>query len=349
MPSIPQTYTISDFVQWDAQQQLELAPSFQRGAVWTPPAQMFLIDTILKQLPIPQIYLRTRVNPTTKSTVREVVDGQQRLRAILAFAKGDLRLGSRFGDLAGRRYQDLSPELQEGFLSYQVTTVQLMNASDADVLEVFARLNSYSVKVTPAELRHAKYNEPIKWGIWRVTQDWPILWDHYKVVSLRDSVRLRNTSIIAEIFMTCLDGFGDGGEDKINKFYANKKALSEEDVEPVTDQVNELIAYVIENFGSDLDETTFFDAPNFLILVAACAFLRGEMNNSSVTIDVQRKSGAGIDTQRGIRGLLRLAAAVENDDTDGPLGKFVSATKSTTQRVSSRKVRFEHVVSALAA
>ena len=116
MPSIPQTYTISDFVQWDHQKQLELSPSFQRGAVWTPQAQTFLIDTILKQLPIPQIYLRTRVNPATKATVREVVDGQQRLRAILMFARNDLRLGARSGEFAGMRYNDLPPETQEQFL-----------------------------------------------------------------------------------------------------------------------------------------------------------------------------------------------------------------------------------------
>lgn len=289
------------------------------------------------------------MDPANKSTIREVVDGQQRLRAILAFAKGDLRLGMRFGDLAGKRYQDLAPEQQEQFLSYQVTTVQLMNASDADVLEVFARLNSYSVKVTPAELRHAKYSEPIKWAIWNVTQDWPALWDNYKIVSLRDSVRLRNTSIIAELFMMKMDGLGDGGEDKIGKFYSSRKSLSQDEVDLVADQVNELIGFCLEHFGNALDKTTFFDAPNFVILIAAIAFLRGEMPQSPVTAAIQDHLGAGINIERGIEGLTRLAAAVENDDTDGPLGRFVATTKSTTQRVSSRKTRFEAVVAALAA
>lgn len=80
MPSIPQTYTVSDFIEWQAKKQLVLAPEFQRGSVWSPSAKVFLIDTILNDLPIPQVYFRTKLNPQTQTTLREVVDGQQRLR-----------------------------------------------------------------------------------------------------------------------------------------------------------------------------------------------------------------------------------------------------------------------------
>jgi len=86
MPSLPQTYTISDFIEWSRKGQLKLDPDFQRGSVWTPAARVFLIDTILNDLPIPQVYFRTKVDAATQTTVREVVDGQQRLRAILDFA-----------------------------------------------------------------------------------------------------------------------------------------------------------------------------------------------------------------------------------------------------------------------
>ncbi|HEX7261236.1 MAG TPA: DUF262 domain-containing protein, partial [Luteolibacter sp.] len=90
MASIPQTYTISDFIEWHNKNQLILSPDFQRGSVWTASAKVFLIDTILNDFPIPQIYFRTKIDPTSQSTVREVIDGQQRLRAILEFAAGKL-------------------------------------------------------------------------------------------------------------------------------------------------------------------------------------------------------------------------------------------------------------------
>ena len=63
MSSIPQTYTISDFIEWNAKKQLILSPDFQRGSVWSPTAKVFLIDTILNDLPMPQIFLRTKIDP----------------------------------------------------------------------------------------------------------------------------------------------------------------------------------------------------------------------------------------------------------------------------------------------
>ena len=83
MPSILEQYRISDFVEWHKEKRLNLNPDFQRGSVWSPGARTFLIDTILRQLPVPKVYLRTNIDVATKKTVREVVDGQQRMRAIL--------------------------------------------------------------------------------------------------------------------------------------------------------------------------------------------------------------------------------------------------------------------------
>src|SRR6056297_3313165 len=212
MASVPQTYTISDFIEWQKKKQLVLSPDFQRGSVWTTAAKVFLIDTILNDLPMPQVYFRTKVDPSSQTTVREVVDGQQRLRSILEFAAGKLRLSSKAPQHKGMVYTDLDPEDQEKFLSYRIPVVQLLNATDADVLEVFARLNSYSVKVTPAELRHAEYSEPVKWAIYEATNYWATLWNDFRIVSIRDSVRLKNTSVMAELFIIVCEGFDDGGE-----------------------------------------------------------------------------------------------------------------------------------------
>lgn len=154
---MPQTYTISDFIDWHSRKQLILAPDFQRGSVWTPSAKVFLIDTILNNFPIPQVFIRTKIDGTTQGVIREVVDGQQRLRAILEFASEKLKLTANSPIHKGKRYSELNDDDKETFLSYNIPVVQLTNADDAEVLEVFARLNSYSVKLTPAELRHAEY------------------------------------------------------------------------------------------------------------------------------------------------------------------------------------------------
>jgi hypothetical protein len=344
MPSTPQTYTISDFIEWHSKEQLRLDPDFQRGSVWTASAKVFLIDTILNDLPMPQVYFRTRINPATQSILREVVDGQQRLRAILEFASGKLRLTSKAPRFKGKTYGELSPQDQEQFLAYKVSAVQLINASDADVLEVFARLNSYSVKVTPAELRHAEYNEPVKWAIYDASLAWATLWNKYKIVSTRDAVRLKNNSLIAELFMALDQGLQDGGEPKITAYYRRQKSQPEEHFTPLDTCVGE----IVEELGEQFLDTPFFDAPNFTILFCAVAFLKGWMPESRITDQVQSKYGRGVNWTKAKEVLSDISVTFDEEDIEGAqYASFVSATKSSTHRLSSRKPRFETLVRAL--
>lgn len=350
MASVPQTYTISDFVEWDKKRQLILSPDFQRGSVWTPSAKVYLIDTILNDFPIPQIYFRTKIDSVSQTTVREVVDGQQRLRSILEFARGDLRLTTKAPRHRGLFYSDLTNDDKELFLSYKVPVVQLLNASDADVLEVFARLNSYSVKVTPAELRHAEYSEPVKWAIYDATRYWTKLWDEYRVVSVRDSVRLKNTSVIAEMFMIIDHGIGDGGETSIDKYYKTSKNLDDNHFNQIRVVVDETVSEIISKISTDFKNTTFFDAPNFLALFASVAFLNGKSPKSRTTTECEAFFGRGVDWSRAQTTLAEIAQAFDNSEEEesAPYSAFVAATKSSTHRVQSRRTRFSTLVNAIA-
>src|SRR5690349_6906065 len=63
---------------------LELRPPFQRKPVWTDKQRSFLIESILLNIPIPEVYVQ--VTPAEDQTpLHGVVDGQQRLRTILQF------------------------------------------------------------------------------------------------------------------------------------------------------------------------------------------------------------------------------------------------------------------------
>nr|WP_313520585.1 DUF262 domain-containing protein [Brevundimonas diminuta] len=348
MSSIPQTYTISDFIEWNAKKQLILSPDFQRGTVWSETAKVFLIDTILNDLPMPQIFLRTKVDAATQSTVREVVDGQQRLRTILEFASGKLRLTSKAPKFKGRTYADLDVDDQERFLSYKAPVVQLINATNADVLEIFARLNSYSVKVTPAELRHAEYSEPVKWAIADAARDWSLLWDEYKVVSLRDSVRLKHASVTAQMFMILDIGFGDAGEVNISSYYKARKAKGEAYFKALRERFDWLVGSIILHFGEDFKATTFFDSPNFLALFAAIAYLKGWMPLGKVTEGLAVEPGTAIAWDKAKAVMTTLAQSMEDDEDNQVHASFVHASASSTHRVASRKVRFQVLVGALA-
>jgi hypothetical protein len=70
---------------WQRQGLLDLNPPFQRRSVWAPGAKSYLIDTVVRNLSTPLIFLRETIDLETLQQRREVIDGQQRLRTVFAF------------------------------------------------------------------------------------------------------------------------------------------------------------------------------------------------------------------------------------------------------------------------
>src|SRR5438067_4047420 len=143
------TYSINDFLEWNVNNQLELNPKFQRRNVWSDRARSFLMDTIVRGKPIPKVFIRQKINATTKASIREVVDGQQRLRTILSYLNDGFTISKRHNPTYGGRYFsqlfDVDDQIQTNILNYEVSVDLLVNMPDSEVLDVFSRLNSYAV------------------------------------------------------------------------------------------------------------------------------------------------------------------------------------------------------------
>ena len=91
-------------------------------------------------------------------TIRIVVDGQQRLRAIMEFINGDFGISRAHNQqLAGKRYEGLSPDSQKEFLKYELGVDLLFSLAYEDILDIFARINSYTVTLNKQELLNSKY------------------------------------------------------------------------------------------------------------------------------------------------------------------------------------------------
>jgi len=131
-------------------------PAYQRGSVWSKKQKQLLIDTILRDLDIPKFYLRAVNNNKYEW---EVVDGQQRLRAIWEFKRNEYKL-SKDADLIGETevtnltYAELSEDLKDKFDSYALDLVILEDASLDEVEEMFVRLQNGST-LKAAERRNA--------------------------------------------------------------------------------------------------------------------------------------------------------------------------------------------------
>lgn len=136
-------------------------PQYQRGAVWSLAQKQLLIDSILRGMDIPKIYIRESTLSTKKRKQYqyEVIDGQQRLRAIWEFFKNEFGLpldfdpvnGSR---IAGLKYEDLPEKIKDELDTYQLSIVIISEVEDTDIEEMFLRLQN-GTTLKAAERRNA--------------------------------------------------------------------------------------------------------------------------------------------------------------------------------------------------
>src|SRR5438105_3412776 len=124
-------YSVRDFEEWNDRNELVLAPKFQRRDVWSPKAKSYLIDTIVRGKPIPKLYMRQTVVPKGRRTTREIVDGQQRLRAVLSFVKDGFKLSRAHNkEFGGRVFSELDTGTQKDILKYEFVVDLLQDMPD---------------------------------------------------------------------------------------------------------------------------------------------------------------------------------------------------------------------------
>lgn len=148
---------------------VDLDPPYQReGDVWKPTARSVLIDSIINGLDVPKLYFEAattrKIGPEGLAYQYAVIDGKQRLGAILAFIAGSLTLAEDFlyfedetVDAAGMTLPALEehyPLLARRFLDYELPIVRVTSDSGDLIEEMFQRLNA-STSLNAAERRNA--------------------------------------------------------------------------------------------------------------------------------------------------------------------------------------------------
>jgi len=132
-------------------EKIDLSPEYQRGKVWSKDKKQLLIDTIIKKMHVPPIYFRVLDGENY-----ECVDGQQRCTAIFDFIDNVFPLSKKYsGELGGLYFEKLPEETQDVIEDYQLTVFEISNATDAEIREMFDRLQR-GMSLTAGEKLKAK-------------------------------------------------------------------------------------------------------------------------------------------------------------------------------------------------
>jgi hypothetical protein len=235
------TYSINEFVEWDKGKQLKLNPSFQRRQVWSDKAKSYLMDTILRGKPISKIFIRQRINVTTKKSLREVVDGQQRLRTILSYIKDGFVVSKRQNkEHGGNLFSQLLEDVQAAVLSYELSVDLLINLPDSEVLDIFGRLNSYAVILNEREKINATHFGSFKILADDIGRKYYEYWTKQGILSARDILRMKEVNLVADLLIAMKEGIKS--KKRIKKYYDQYEEEYEEDTDVLAARFDKVLA-----------------------------------------------------------------------------------------------------------
>lgn len=273
----PAMYTVNDFLEWNEKDQLVLSPKFQRRSVWKDVAKSFLIDSLLRDKPLPKIFIRQITDITTRKTVREVVDGQQRLRTILDYINDGFKVkrshNEQYGDLF---FSQLPDEVKASILDYKFSVDILKGVDDSEIMDVFSRLNTYTTPLNKQELINAEFFGYFKQLVYKISYKYNNFWTHNGVFSEYQIMRMNEVELTADLIIAMLDGIQNR---KIVKQYY-KKYDDEFESQKYYEEIFDEIIYVINQiFESEVIRKTFRKPALFYSLFLALYNLKYQLKS----------------------------------------------------------------------
>jgi hypothetical protein len=168
----------------------------------------------------------------TLSMRMEVVDGQQRLRTLLAFIDPgvlhdyDERI-DRFTvrrihnpAIADRPFSRLDDVTKQHLLAYELSThVFPATTSDGLVFRIFARLNSTGLSLRPQEIRNAQFHGAFKTLVYDLSFQCLDYWRKWRVFSNEQIYRMDETEAVSEYLMAMVRGIEAKSQSRITNFY----------------------------------------------------------------------------------------------------------------------------------
>jgi len=341
-----QAFTISDLYNWHKAGELFLQPKFQRRKVWSPAAKSYLIDTVVRGLPLPKIYYRLQVDPTVIKSVREVVDGQQRLDAIFSFIDGGFTVQRSHNALAGgKHFQQLPELLRSQILSYDLSADLLIGADDAQVLQIFARLNSYGITLNAQEKRNARFFGRFKQLAYELGTTHYAFWAGNRILSDQGVARMADAELASELLVALMAGLQDkkGTLDRYYETYEDRFA----EESSVRSKFDRVMTWLTENALDAISGTVFVRRALFYSVFVAVADCLVGVEKGSGPLKALPRSLTAKQKLVLTAEFKRLSDGARAKEPSADLAEFAIAAASQTDNIGPRRTRHKYLVAAL--
>lgn len=170
MSVIPSGVSVQEIYRRYRENQIVVNRKYQRKLVWSETEKVCLIDSILKGYPIPLILFAEYAGEDGR-TYYEVLDGMQRLNAIVGFLENEYPVNQKYFDIKQlARVQQAeseglfvgyhgeavhTPQICANLLDYQLAVTSYKVESEENVFEIFRRINSGGRQLSSQEQRQA--------------------------------------------------------------------------------------------------------------------------------------------------------------------------------------------------
>jgi len=170
MSVIPSGVSVQEIYRRYRENQIVVNRKYQRKLVWSETEKACLIDSIIKGYPIPLILFAEYTGEDGR-TYYEVLDGMQRLNAIVSFLEDEYPVDQKYFDikqLARAQQAEAeglfmgyhgeavhTPQICANLLDYQLAVTSYKVESQENVFEIFRRINSAGRQLSSQEQRQA--------------------------------------------------------------------------------------------------------------------------------------------------------------------------------------------------
>lgn len=341
-------FTISDLTNWYDEKTLIVNKDYQReGGIWVTNARTYFIDTILNGYPFPKITIRQIIDLKSRKTIREIIDGQQRMMTISSFINSEYALSSVSENFAGKKFSTLDPELQEALLRYEVSVDMVISATEEEVLEIFRRMNSYTLALNPPEQRHASYQGEFKWFIKDLIKAYDSMLLTFKTLTNKQVSRMADADLLTELVQILVSGVVSRSKNSLDKLY-QKFDASFPNKNTVETKTKAILNY-IKNDLIQVANSGYLSGYMLYSLFAALAINKyGEIQTSDNYFDdLNIINQFSTDSALASQKILEMFSAIDRNETEGQYGEFVKASTSTTHSIKNRQIRAKWLALAL--